>query len=357
MRVCAVLSSLCAVAVLSVSGATPDEVLIAAVERGNEARVSAALAKGASVHACARTGESAIVLAGLRGRTMIARLLASKGARLNVPDQSGMTPLMAAARRNHLETYRALVNLGASPSVTGPGGATVLHCAVESGGTAMVSEVLQSRAVDIDGRGEDGNTALMIAAALDHADIVKALLGANAMVNALNPREYNSNALLRALRERYRRESASAQPAAGDTAAARPGPGTAGPVRQGPAMGILPGSHGRTILLLLQGGTDLDHVTKDGCTALILAVEHGDLPLLELLLAERLDVNLPGARGETALIAAVKTGRAAVVEMLLNAGANVQVKSGEGADAIDYAQKMDRKDLVKLLREGRRKAR
>lgn len=89
--------------------------------------------------------------------------------------------------------------------------------------------------------------------------------------------------------------------------------------------------------LLLDQGTNVDTVDKDGNTALILAAEAGNPRILSVLMTHGADVNLQNFKGETALMIAAQNGQEYYVKKLINHGAHTCVKNLDGQSAADLA--------------------
>jgi ankyrin repeat protein len=125
-------------------------------DAGIEAAVRAALGAGASPNARDKYGDTLLIQAIENNRPSVVRLLIKRGANVNLPDtRLGDTPLIRASYSNDLGAT------GAKPLTT------------------LVRLLLQSRA-DPNRRNKAGETALTLAAALGHADVVAELLKAGA---------------------------------------------------------------------------------------------------------------------------------------------------------------------------------
>ena len=105
----------------------------------------------------------------------------------------------------------------------------------------------------------------------------------------------------------------------------------------------------------LDGGADVNALNQHGQTAIMNAAHHGQIDLVQLLIARGADLNRSAKYGLTALMLAVIGGHAAVVELLVRAGADI-TRSGtgapgfEGKTALDLAAGHSRESLERLLR-------
>jgi ankyrin repeat protein len=102
------------------------------------------------------------------------------------PSGDCSTPLAAAVVRGNTDTVTLLVEHGAQVNAqAGPDGRTALQCAanLEQDDFEMVAMLLQSGA-DVNLTGQDGTTALMLAASRGHVETARLLLTAGADVQA-----------------------------------------------------------------------------------------------------------------------------------------------------------------------------
>ncbi|KAJ0232133.1 Ankyrin repeat-containing domain-containing protein [Hirschfeldia incana] len=100
----------------------------------------------------------------------------------NTKDEAGDTPLVHAARQRQIEMAKYLIDHGADPNIASELGATALHHAAGTGEIEMLKEWL-SRGVPVDSQSESG-TPLIWAAGHDQKDTVQVLLEHNVNPNA-----------------------------------------------------------------------------------------------------------------------------------------------------------------------------
>jgi ankyrin repeat protein len=159
-------------------------------------------------------------------------------------------------------------------------------------------------------KAKDGTTALFAAAEKGHLDVVRALLGVKADVNA----KANETCI--------RREGACDNQKAGSTA----------------LFFAAENGYSDVVKALLGAGANVNTKTQDGTTALYVASGSGRLTVVQVLLAAKAEVNAKVesglSAGETPLFAAVRSGNTNVVQALLDAKADVSARSSNGYTAL-----------------------
>jgi uncharacterized protein len=137
--------------------------LFEAVAAGDEAKLRAALAGGADVNAEDSTGRAALGLAARIGNVKMIEALVAAGARLESEDPIGYTPLMEAARDGRVDAATKLIDLGADVAHRSQKSGlslTALHLAT-AGGHGDLVRLLVARGADINARDSELATALM----------------------------------------------------------------------------------------------------------------------------------------------------------------------------------------------------
>jgi ankyrin repeat protein len=92
-----------------------------AVRRGDAAVVRDLLARGVTVDARDRYGQTGLMLAAHAGHLEVVELLIAAGANLNVTAKYGLSALMLALIGRHTEVVRRLAQAGADRSLRGTG--------------------------------------------------------------------------------------------------------------------------------------------------------------------------------------------------------------------------------------------
>jgi hypothetical protein len=101
--------------------------------------------------------------------------------------------------------------------------------------------------------------------------------------------------------------------------------------------------------LLLAAGADVNAKDNVGGSALFGASVNGELKILKLLLSAGAEVNVKNNKNNTALMVVSDMGRTKIAELLLAAGANVDVKNSSGQTALMLASRAGHVDVVRLL--------
>jgi uncharacterized protein len=99
----------------------------------------------------------------------------------------------------------------------------------------------------------------------------------------------------------------------------------------------------------LMQGFDVDARNRHTETALIVAVNKGDIPAVRVLLELGADVNVENNSGLSPLYVAAMRGHEDIARMLLEAGANVKARKKDGTTALIRAAASGHQGLVSLL--------
>ncbi|KAG5982843.1 hypothetical protein E4U55_001250 [Claviceps digitariae] len=275
--------------------------LIWAAEEGRLDTLNRAIAAGvrlqdhALLHTAARNGHKACV----------DLLLALPGVDINVRNDEGLTAVDAASRNGHLDVVKSFLVADADLRASTHGKST-LHFAARFGHTEIVT-LLLAHGADVSKLSDHGYTPLRCAALEGHHDIVKLLLEHGANVHATASEDSFTPLHLAAL-----------------------------------------SGHDRVVKLLLDHGALTDFFTQDAYTALILAVESGNVASVKALIAKAADVNL---HGENGCNVASDNGFVKTVQVLLESGANnVDLTfNREGWTLLRTAAVCDNIDMIDLL--------
>ena len=276
--------------------------LVAAVRTGDLAEARALIAADADPDAPQGDGATALHWAAHRGDVEAAALLIEAGADVNAANALGATPLWLAAGHGSAPVVGMLLDAGANPNVTLRMGETPLMSAARSGNLRAVEMLLDRGAAVNAVEYERHQTALMWAAAQQHADVVRLLAVRGANVHART------------------RVWDQLENTAGNT-------NTSGNFRKnhgGSTALLFAARNGdvETARALVDAGADVDDIAAAGTSALVIAAHSGHGSLGVYLLEQGADPNTAGA-GYTALHAATLRGQVELAAALLERGAEV----------------------------------
>jgi ankyrin repeat protein len=151
-----------------------------AVQQGDAVTLRALLKQHANVNAPQEDGTTALHWAVRSDDKATVSLLLAAGASPVVENRYGVKPLSLAALNGNAAITEALLKAGADANTANPEGETALMTASRSGSLEVVKALLAHKADPNAKEKWLQETALMWAAAEDHADVVAALIGAGA---------------------------------------------------------------------------------------------------------------------------------------------------------------------------------
>lgn len=237
----------------------------------------------------------------------IINLLLDEGCQVDTKDKNGETALFDAVRSRRLPFVQFLVDRGAEINVWAQEWCP-LFAATQVGGD--ICKLLIERGAKLDTQSSSGTTALMLAVANEHADIVSLLLSRNVPLDPVL-REYGHTALLMAA-SIGNEEIIRMLMDAGANAKLQTNQGL-GPVHLAVENGSL------RALFEYPKRIDLDHKLRSGETALIRSLQSPPAPLdnIKLLINAGPDLNAVSESGYTALCVAVIANHMSALSLLL----------------------------------------
>ena len=291
--------------------------------------------------------------------------LVEHGADVNEAQGDGMTALHWAVMNQDVESARSLIYAGANVrATTRLNAVTPLWLAAQSGDAVMVYMLLDNKA-DADTANGDGVTPLMIASASGNPDVVHVLLERGANPNAAE-RTYGQTPLMFAAANNEADVITVLVDKGADVAAATKARASS----TNEPMGGLAALHYavrqgnvEAVDALLDRGADINQVSADNTTPLMLATINGQFDLAMHLLERGADAMIATAAGATPLYRVVdlqwapksaypqppaarqqKTSYLALMKALLDRGADPNARLGKalwytryglGAEGID----------------------
>ena len=264
-----------------VIGAAPDTRLIDAVRRVDPVAVRRLLEQKIDVNATQPDGATALHWAAHRNDVAIADLLIQAGARVDAADEGGVTPLGLACLNASPAMVERLLKAGASPNT---GRESPILSAARSGNVEVMKLLLAHGGDPNAKEPRRGQTALMWAAAEKHAAVVGVLIDHGADVKA---------------------KTVAVRSAGGGRGGGIGGFGGMGGGSNGangftPLLFAVRAGDFQSVRLLANVGADVNDVSADGLSALVLAALRAQVDIALFLLEKGADPNLAGA-GFTAL--------------------------------------------------------
>ena len=262
--------------------------------------------------------ETALFPAALIGCSSSAKYFLHKNASVNaVLKKNIATPLTLALEQRHFDLARDLVNENADLNFQNADGKTALMIALSSKNPGS-AEMLLDKGADPNLQTIDGATALMIAAQEGYLDVVKKILEKSPDPKLLLNMVLKTN---------------------GSTA----------------LMLALSLKHPDIAMELLDRGADPNLQNTYGASALMIAVENGDLVAVKKTLAKSTDSKklldmVTKTNGLTALMIALSSKRPDIVMELLDRGADPNLRrTTDGATPLMIAAELGYQDVVKKL--------
>lgn len=232
------------------------------------------------------------------------RFLIKKGADVNKRDAGGASPLDAAARGRHSTIIGILADAGADPNTPDADGFFPLLHAINRNHVPSV-EMLAKKGANLELKNKIGITPLAWAIGDGKYFAAKALVELGADVNAASGYENVTPLMVVATQLAAKTRS--------------------GNLAQGPQPLDL-------ARMLIEKGADVNAVSKDGVSALMIAAGHNNAPIIGLLIGAGADPGIKSPMGKTALEIAESAGFEAAAGAL-----RFMAKPGPGAKRVTPA--------------------
>lgn len=295
--------------------------LMIAASRNQSSFVRWLLDQGADLQAQNSLGQTALMLAVVAGAADSVRVLLQAGAPLRNPNGEHVI-----ARARDIEVVRVLVAAGADIDAVGdwdagiPDGEWPLNTAADMGDLGFARQLLELGADPC--RECTGRTALLTAAAHDQLEIVQLLIDHGADVNAEDCDGWTP------LSEAVSLECVELLLAAGADIHAQDLAGTE-----------VIGQHRDPEIIerLRAAGGSLESPAGSLSSLMITAAQEGNAELIDYLLQQGVDANVPTELNLTPLMAAAERGHIAAVRRLLAAGVDVHAREYRGRTTLFYA--------------------
>lgn len=211
-------------------------------------------------------------------------------------------------------------------------------------GTAIDLEELLKQHPDVEIRGTDQMTPLMLAAKKGDLGMVRLLVKQGARLNINKPQTALAYAALHGHAEvaEHLLEH-GADPNMGED-----------PSRTPPLMRACEAGRADIVCNLLRRGAEVNRQNANGCTPLMDATDSNNPEIVSLLICYGADINLVDHgthTRKTALMLAAEKGKEQMVRVMLFAKPNLSIKNTEHKTAIDLAREKGHQRVVDLLTE------
>ncbi|XP_048251668.1 uncharacterized protein LOC124112881 isoform X2 [Haliotis rufescens] len=236
---------------------------------------------------------------------------------INCRGQHGFTGVMIAALYGKKDTFEMFASAGADLTLTNDNNDNVLHLACQGGNRFIVERLLPL--FDINCRGHEGSTGVMMAALYGKKDTFEMLVSAGADLTLTN--DYNNNVLHLACQGGNRLIVERLLPLFDINCRGEYG---CTPFM----MAAFSGKNDVWLLLLRSGGNRL-LVGDNNHTVLHTASRGGNMTIVEDVI-DLFDINTRGLHGRTPLMEAARGGHIDVVEFLVSRNADVKMVDNWG---------------------------
>jgi serine/threonine-protein phosphatase 6 regulatory ankyrin repeat subunit B len=248
---------------------------------------------------------------------------------------SKQTPLMWACRKGHAEVVEQLIKLGADVNLVDAKGRTALWEAIRKNSRTSVLALLQSPKLYINASNLNtkNRTALMLACSLGYVEIVQCLLHncANIDVNQTDSEGYTALSIAAGLGHKdIVNQLIASQEIKLDLVINNTGYSALSLAAQR--------DYAEIVEQLLRRGADPKlRDNQAGGTALLRAVEYGNLSVTQVMLHHSVDPLCTDDNGRTLLHGATEAGDSDIMALLIQRGAKVNAQDNNGCTALHEA--------------------
>ena len=269
--------------------------LLDASRAGDFVTVESLLKDKVDVNQTQANGASALSWAVYHDNVAAVDMLLVAGGDPNIANEYGVTPLSIACANQDAGIVSKLLSAGARPDLAKLTGETPLMTCANTGQVDAVMALVKNGANINASENKQQQTALMLATAERHPQVVKVLVENGADVNA--------------------RSKLIPEPEPYFTKLA-------------PGESVFGTNYPQTIRFPKNSG---------GFTALHFAAQQGVVETAKILLESGADINAPHSEHGSALIIAIASGHEVMARYLVEQGADVNVKDGWGVTPLHYA--------------------
>ncbi|XP_067678535.1 ankyrin repeat domain-containing protein 50-like [Haliotis asinina] len=311
-----------------------------------------------------RIGRTPVMWAAGEGHKEVVDLLVSRGANLSIRDGFGLTILhsaclggdvdlvknvisqnmldingrvhcgrtavMMAAENRHRDVVKLLVDKGADVSVVDETGDNIIHCACMGGDVGVVKYILSKSMVDVDRRGSNKMTPIMVAKNYKHREVVD-LLVSKWPDGSL--KYYKHRSILQSACRKGNIDMVKFILSQNTVSINTGWKATITPIMIAAEMG-----HKEVVKLLVSSGADVSLADNKGDNILHYACQGGHTETVKYILSQNMsDINSRGFQKMSPLMRAALMGHREVMKLLASKGADVLQLDLGGDNILHYA--------------------
>ncbi|CAF0825639.1 unnamed protein product [Brachionus calyciflorus] len=300
---------------------------------------------GAKVNSKDMDSWTPLLNASKNGNLKLVSLLIEKKAGIDDKDCGGFTPLMWACYKNHLDVVKYLLKHNANPNAQCKNQICCLSWASGRGHYDVVVELLNRSNIKVDLQDQNSSTAVLWAARKGNLEILKALVerGANPDLSGMN----NMNPLIISCKNGHVNVALYLAKLTNINVNHVDKDGAS-------ALGISAKAGYRDVVLsLLEKGAYVNTVNKKGDSIFITAVKGGHREIVEALLARHVEVDAIGSQGKTAIHYAIEKGNLEIIKLILAYKPDLEIVGNDGDTPLLLAVKKKNPSMVnELLNAG-----
>ncbi|XP_048248970.1 serine/threonine-protein phosphatase 6 regulatory ankyrin repeat subunit B-like isoform X2 [Haliotis rufescens] len=291
--------------------------------KGHQSVFDLLVSKNAVLTLVDNNGDSLLHLACYGGNNAIVQYLVSP-SNVNTRGQNRWTPVMMAAMKGHQSVFHLLVSKHADLTLVDNNGDSLLQPACYGGNTAIVQHLVSPSNVNT--RGQNGWTPVMMAAFKGHKSVFDLLVSKNADLTLVDK---NGNGLLHLAC--YGGNTAIVQHLVSPSKV-----NTRGQYGRTPAMIAAVKGHQSVFDLLVSKNADLTLVDNNGDSSPHLACNGGNTAIVQYLVSPS-HVNTRGHYGRTPVMMAAVKGHQSVFHLLVSKHADLTVVDNNGDSLLHLA--------------------
>ncbi|XP_067685531.1 serine/threonine-protein phosphatase 6 regulatory ankyrin repeat subunit A-like [Haliotis asinina] len=314
-------------------------VLVAAF-LGNREVLDFLVRQGVDMLVADNDGQNILHLACQKGNVeMVKYILTKKRLGINTKGFWGMPPVLQSAYYGKKEVFDVLVKQGADLSVVDEYGDNILHCACHGGSVEIANHILMQNIVDINSKGDEGMTPVLVAASEGEREVFDFLVtqGADLLVTDEDGQTILHHACHGGNMEivNYIRIQNIVDINSKDD--------------EGMTAVLVAASLGNREVLdfLVRQGADMLVADNDGQNILHLACKEGNVEIVKYILTKKLlGINTKGIRGMPPVLQSAYYGKREVFDVLVKQGADLSVVDKNGDSILHLACRRGNVEMV-----------